>query len=240
MKRILTTIGVVTVIGLVFGSFLVTPRATPPPQVRGRAYGLFIHVPSRGVANTYFADTGWLPGRGGNIRRNVPNANIPGVVVSSSLTATTEGDDCEGESGASVGTTVLLPGDPAEVSFTLATSADDDSCCANEGDDPELAIIQDLTIGGIPVTVTGQFNQQVVIPGVGTLMINEVVTEADDDCDDDDFTVNALHLVINGPPGPPEQHIIVASSFFESDDQCCPLPVEESTWGKIKSRFDRK
>jgi hypothetical protein len=53
------------------------------------------------------------------------------------------------------------------------------------------SIISNLTIGGVPIEVTGEPNQTVAIPG-GQVVINEQTVSADGS------TVNALHARVSG------------------------------------------
>ena len=57
---------------------------------------------------------------------------------------------------------------------------------------PGISQIADLTFGGAAVTVTGQANQTVEIPGVATLVINEQVITSHPRSQT--IRVNALHL----------------------------------------------
>ena len=202
-------------------------------EVRGRAYGIYVNTPSLGVVQTFYCDTGWLPSDGGNLVQSTTNFAVQGVVTASSITATSDGDECEGDSDVIVNDMVILPNHPGVITFSTLAGRDDDECCDIDGDSPEAAIFTNLTFAGQPVTVTGAMDQKVTIAGVGTLTINEVVRDDDDDCDDDDFVVNALHLVLeNG------EEVIIGSTFFESDDECCAIPTENVTWGAIKGIYE--
>lgn len=78
--------------------------------------------------------------------------------------------------------------------------------------------------GGVSIDVTGEANQTVTVPGVGTLVINEQLRGAGGD-----LTVHALHLWL---PGGDE--CIVAGARI---GVLCVVPVKPSTWGGLKHRF---
>ncbi|MFQ5511178.1 MAG: choice-of-anchor P family protein [Candidatus Krumholzibacteriia bacterium] len=200
--------------------------------VRARAFAFYLNVPSQGVVDEYHGDTGWLPPLGGSQSSTLVNHNIGTVLSTDSASVSSDGDECEGESSVSIGPTALLAGAPGELTFSSLSSDDDDTCCVFV-DHPKAAVISDLVFGGSAVTVSGAFNQTVVRPGVGTLIVNELVVLSPDDCDDDDFLVNALHLTLDSG-----EEIVIGCTIFHSDDQCCPIPVEPSSWGRIKAIYE--
>ena len=210
--------------------------------VSGRAYVVYINMPSAGITDQYLVDTGWLSPVGGAVDESAASLDIPNVLNTGEVESRSHGDDCRGDSHFLIEDGVLLPGDAGEISFGRAHGDDDDECC-DERDDPHAAVIEDLTFGGIPITVTGAYDQVVIIAGVGTLTINEHGRGhhgggggGGDDCDDDeDHWVNALHLVLESGG-----EVIVGSAYFHSHDHCCAVPTSPSTWGGIKALYMTK
>jgi len=223
-----TVFSVLTLVLFVFGA----TQAFAQLSVRGRATGLHVMAPSLGVPDQMYYDSGMLPPTGGDLGGDALGVSIVGIATGDEINWNSHGDDCEGDSHVEYVNGVVLPGQPGEITFSRFHGHDDDHCCDTEGDKFEAFVIEGLTFGGVPVTVTGDPDQKVSIAGVGELTINWWDRHHDDDCDDDDFSVHALRLVLDGG-----DEIVLGSVFFESDDHCCPVPTEGSTWGSIKDLF---
>lgn len=73
--------------------------------------------------------------------------------------------------------------------------------------------IAGLTVNGQTVAVTGQANQQVPIPGVGVIVINEQTASASGQAGG--ITVNALHIVLTDPILGTKTDLIVASAHAD-------------------------
>lgn len=205
--------------------------------VSGRAYVIYVNIPNAGIDN-YYIDTGWIPETGGDVEVSATNLAVPNLVASDGLEAGSHGDHCGGHSTYTISNGVLLPGDPAEITFTSMSGRDHDRCC-DEADAPEAAVIEGLTFAGQPITVTGEFDQTVYVAGVGTLTINghghhhPGGGDDDDNCGDgDDHWVTALHLALEGGG-----EVIAGSAYFHSHDHCCTVPARQSTWGGVKALY---
>lgn len=220
--------------------------------ISGRAYAVYINIPSIGIIDQTFIDTGYLPPTGGSDAETAPSVSVADLVQTGLTNTESHGDDCEGHSSYQIDSAVLLPGEAGEISFSHAHGDDDDQCC-DSPHHPHSAYIEDLVFGGVPINVTGEFDQTVTIPGVGTLTINHrhgggFGSDSSDhghhhgdhgdegDCGDDQHvSVYALYLSLeNGG------EVTVGSAFFRSHDHCCAVPTRASTWGSIKALYDGK
>jgi hypothetical protein len=201
--------------------------------VSGRAYAVYVNLPSNGINDTYYVDTGWLPANGGSANEAAAAISVVGVLDTGPAGSRSDGDECRGDSNVDISNGVILAGHPAEITFGHIGGRDDDECC-DDDDAPIAYTIESLTFGGQPVTVTGEFDQVVSIVGVGDLTINwrRHGGGDDDDCEDDDYSVTALHLVLDSGG-----EVIVGGAYFNSDDECCVVPTETSTWSKVKALY---
>lgn len=226
---------------LLLAAGLMVIPAPADSAVRARAIGAWVNVPAYGAADRSVCDAGWLPAGGGHQTATATSYVAGTALMMDQGTAYVDSDDDCDDDGADfdvarvdLGYTVLMPGYASEVTFTALSDRDDDECCDENDDDFSPAVIENLTFAGEPVIVTGLPNQVVAIPGVGVLIINEIdrLGRDDDDCDDDDFAVNALHLF-------PESggEIIVSQVIYDDDDDCCPTRLLRSTWGRVKTLY---
>lgn len=162
------------------------PAAAEGRSYGGRAFSAYVDAPTLGTSAIYLSDTGSLWPEGGWEGAGSLRGDIPGVISSSVLNATTSGGDGTANSAASLADVVVFGGQPAELkaSFVLAE--------AQAGSAGGLGAVEiyDLTFGGIPVTVTGEPNQSVTIPGVATLIIDERSISADGNS----VSISALRL----------------------------------------------
>ncbi len=200
--------------------------------VEGRAYGAYVNLPAEGVSPITLVDTGELPPGGGALGDSATIANVGKVVRLFSPSSRTESDGCRGSSRSIMAGGSLLPGKTAEVSFGRIDSHDDDECCRHDHARYITSDIANLFFAGIPVVVTGEPNQIVDVPGVGTLVVNEVILMNNRRCQDDDYEVNALDLLLADGG-----RVVVSSARFNSDDHCCSVPTKTSTWGSFKARY---
>lgn len=82
--------------------------------------------------------------------------------------------------------------------------------------------IASLTVNGIPVTVTGDVNQSVSLPGIGVIVINEQVGSASGSSGD--LTVRALHIVLTNPVTGAKTDFTVA--YAHADIVCASSPPQ--------------
>ena len=102
---------------------------------------------------------------------------------------------------------------------SLVSAQADASCAGVHG----ASTLSAIAFAGIAVSVTGQANQRVSVPGVGTLILNEQIVGTLS------ITVNALHLILATG-----QELILCSCHSAFD---CPVGVQSSTWGQIKELY---
>lgn len=179
-----------SVIALVFvtAGLMAWPRAGAAQTVVGNAnavrattFGLF------GGTTTTLAGTGALGGPGDALDATQVSASIPSLLSGEVLNAVTVGwpDQVTSEASlASLGLTVDGTGISADFVMARALATLDGSGGSN-------SVINNLSIGGVPVTVTGEVNQTVSIPG-GQVVINEQIVSSSG------TTVNALHATVPG------------------------------------------
>ena len=202
-----------------------------------RALGAWVNVPAYGVTNLNVCDSGWLPATGAaDQSASETSYYAPGTLYMDHGTARGHShDNCDNDDDAVVdlGNTVLMPGYESEVSFGSLKHRDHDECCNPGPDDYTATEFTDLMFAGMPVTVTGLPDQEVVIAGVGTLVLNERRRHHDrHDCDDDAFIHNSLHLYLAAGG-----EIIAGSTIFHRDDNCCGTPSARPSWGTLKIRY---
>ncbi len=161
----------------------------------GQAYGAYVNLPGSplgpGVGPVYIADTGALPTSGGWSGATLDGSTLSGVLSAETLVAATSGGVTAtggnvANSSTSLANVALLPGQAAAVTASFVQAQTDLTDIGAGGGSQ----INDLTFGGVPVTVTGLANQTVVLPGVATLIINEQTATAQG------LVVNALHLIL--------------------------------------------
>lgn len=174
---------------LIFGLAWVSP--VQAHTFGGRAFSAFVNVPPLGAGPVYISDTGELSPDGGWNGAGLLSTAVPNVLSADVLNAATSGANYEtagnkADSSTSLADIVVLPGNLAQVaaSFVYAQAA------VTAGVPQGSTQINDLTFGGVPVTVTGLPNQTVEIPGVAQLIINEQTVTSQG------ITVNALHLIL--------------------------------------------
>lgn len=201
------------------GSFgvlvLVALIATSPAQAQttfsGRAFAASVSTPLTG--QMVISDTGQLAPSGGARddalldTRDLGLAPLNGVLIAEVLAASTSGAGGKAESSASLANVVILPGNTAQVTASFVRARTQATCSGVSGSSE----IADLTFAGQTITVTGQPNQTLTIPGGATLIINEQTSSSDGTYQQ--IHVNALHLIV---PGVAE--VIVSST--ESDINC--------------------
>ncbi len=198
--------GIVTAVSvLVFAFVLVAPLAVSSDAATctvdaygGRAYGLWLHTP---VSETTYADTGDLPPDGGSSDSTVDWTGTPAAEATAFFSLTTASDGVA-QSFVSASGVTLIPGEVPLVTASSVSAKSEATCDGVSGS----STVADLRVLGTPVTVTGEVNQMVFVPGVFTLVINEqhVSTETSNS-----VTVNALHLWAQGV------EIVVASAHSE-------------------------
>ena len=152
----------------------------------GRAFGVFVHT---AFLNLKFADTGDLPAEGGEIDATVLTVNTD-VARADVLLSITMGFDHRAQSDAAVADVTLLPGSPNQITAVFV-SAKSVATCNGVSGSSELV---NLMVGTTAIVVGTAPNQEVNVPGVLRLVINEQIDTSNGRTSS--ITVNALHLTL--------------------------------------------
>src|SRR5713226_4330022 len=152
----------------------------------GRAIGVSVKST---ILNVDLADTTPLPSQGGELDATVLHVQNQ-LAQADVLLSVTMGFDSTAQSTAATSDLTLLPGTANQVTAEFVRS-DSQTTCTGATGSSEIA---NLKIGGQQVSVTGQPNQTIVIPGVLTLIINEQITSSS--AGTNAITVNALDLKV--------------------------------------------
>ncbi len=227
------------VVLIAMASLLGPARGTAHAQspINGRSYALYVGTgvalaSATSAGPLVLGDTGYLQPGGTPIVLQWVNYDASPYLTADTLRVTASDDgDCHGSSSIHAVNVRALIGDPAEISLSSLDGDEEDDCCVTQNY-PDAYDIQGLTIGGTPITVTGALNQTVILPGIGRVVLNEVIVRSPDDCDDDDFDVIALHLYLDSGG-----EVILGDKYSHSDDDCCPVPARQATWGSVKSLY---
>ncbi len=182
---------------------------TPSFTFSGRAFAVFVDVPTLGVGPVVISDTGALPPGGGFQSNALLSVDLPPALEADVLVASTSGANGVASSSASLAEGVVLPGHPAQVTASFVRAESEVTCNDIRGQTE----IVGLTFGGSNIEVTGAPNQRVDIPGVATLVINEQTVSSGGGTSE--ITVNALHLTLFTG-----DEVILASA--RSDISGCP------------------
>ena len=183
----------------------------------GRAFGVYVNT---AFLDATFADTGNLPPAGGVIDAT-PVTVSTDLAQAEVLLSITMGFDEKSQSEAAVAAVTLLPESPNEITadFVRAQSV---ATCDGASGSSELV---ELRMGGQTLAVSSAPNQEINVPGVLRLMINEQIDSSHGRTAA--ITVNALHLtLVTG------DEVIVSSAY--SDITCgqgTPRPKDFVTGG---------
>ena len=144
-------------------------------------------TPLGGISSVSLADTGTLSDATDARHASQSTGAIPSVFSGETLHATAIGWPDQVASEASVaGVSLSIAGVAIEADFVMSRAK------ATAGAAPAGASsIEGLSLGGIPIDVTGAPNQTIAIVG-GRLIINEHQASPSG------LTVNALHLIVDG------------------------------------------
>jgi len=178
----------VTALVVVTAGLLAWPRAGAAQTVAGNAraagvttFGLL------GGTTTVLVDTGALASTVDAQDASSVTANVPSVLSGEVLNAVTIGWPDQVVSQASLGSLGLTVGGTGiSADFVMATAT---AVLGAAGSGSSL--IDNLSIGGVSIDVTGEANQTILIPG-GQVVINEQTVSAAG------TTVNALHATVSG------------------------------------------
>ena len=174
-------------VAAILAAVLVEPIAAEAQTVTGTARAVQATVLGLGGTTTVLADTGPLAGTSDARQASAPAGNVPSLLTGDALHATTIGWPDQVASEASVaalalsvaGTTI---GADLVMARALAVLGAAGSGASN---------LDNLSINGVPVPVSGGANQTIYIPG-GLVVINEQQTSPTS------TVVNALHVTVYG------------------------------------------
>lgn len=140
-----------------------------------------------GATSTSLAHTGALGGPGDARDASLVTGSVPSVLDGEVLNAVTIGWADQVVSQASLGNLSLtVAGTGISADFVMATATAVRGAAGSRS-----SLVENLSIGGIPIEVTGEPNQTISIPG-GQVVVNEqTVSPAG-------TTVNALHARVLG------------------------------------------
>jgi hypothetical protein len=172
---------------VVTAGLLAWPRAGAAQTVVGNANAARVTTFGLFGSTTVLADTGLLGGTNDALGASQVTASVPSVLSAEVPSATTIGwpDQVASQASlASLSLTVGAIGISADFVMATATAV---LGAAGSG----TSLIDNLSIGGVPIAVTGAPNQTVPIPG-GQVVINEQAVSAAGN------TVNALHASVTG------------------------------------------
>jgi hypothetical protein len=140
-----------------------------------------------GTTTTALADTGTLSGATDARNASQLTGNIPSLLIGEALHATTIGWPDQVASEASLaGLALSVAGTGIGADFVKA-----EALAILNGGSFGTAYIDNLTINGVRVPVSGTPNQTISVPG-GQVVINEQQSSASG------IVVNALHVIVNG------------------------------------------
>jgi hypothetical protein len=160
------------------------PTASAAPALAGQAAAVRASTPT---GTTTLADTGTLGGADDARNASALSGSIPSLLAGEVLAATTIGWSDQVSSDASLanlGMSVAGIGISADFVMAAATAV---AGATGSG----ASLVENLAINGAPVSVSGDPNQVVDIPG-GRVVINEQNASAGG------MAVNALHVIVDG------------------------------------------
>ncbi|HEX9237056.1 MAG TPA: choice-of-anchor P family protein [Actinomycetota bacterium] len=140
-----------------------------------------------GGTTTVLADTGWLSGPSDVLDASLITGDVPSLLSGEVLDAVTIGWPDQVVSQANLASLGLsVAGIPISADFVMATTTAPLGAAATGS-----SLIENLSINGVPIDVTGEPNQTISIPG-GQVVLNEQTASPSG------TTVNALHAVVSG------------------------------------------
>jgi hypothetical protein len=186
-SKVAVAILTVSIMALFAASSVFPAFADNATTFSGRAFAVSVTTPPTGTVT--LADTGQLPPQGGEIDATVLSVQTQ-QAQAEVLLSVTMGFDQHAESRAAVADVTLLPGSPNQIKADFLQAHSLATCTGVSGDSE----IVNLQLAGQKITVSGQPNQAVSVPGVLTLVINEQTTSSSGGTNS--ITVNALDLTL--------------------------------------------
>jgi len=227
------------VAAVLLSAFFVLSITADAQVYGGRSVGVAATVNNGTPTNYVFADTGQLPGSGGNITISAPSSFISGVMSTGVLTASTSGALRSSQS-VTVANDVDISVGGIRIRANRVTANAGCICCPGVGDGTcsgnsafNGLMITDQAGTVSNVSVSGQPNQIVNLPnGVGTMTLNQQTTAVGS------ITVNGMR--VDASANGVLYTLIVASA--SSSIQCLtlsPTPADVTVSGRVLDRSGR-
>ncbi len=171
------------------GGLLPTPSTSTTPTVTGQATGVQVVVLGfLGTATTTALASTGISGTNSQSDVGQVTGSIPSLLDAEALNAATYSYPDQVDSQASLASLGLTVAGVSISADSVVAQASQVLGAAGSGS----SYIDNLTINGVPVNVTGTPNQTIPIPG-GQLVINEQTISSTGSA-----VVNAIHVVVNG------------------------------------------
>ena len=171
------------------GGLLPTPSTSTTPTVTGQATGVQVVVLGfLGTATTTALASTGISGTNSQSDVGQVTGSIPSLLDAEALNAATYSYPDQVDSQASLASLSLTVAGVSISADSVVAQASQVLGAAGSGS----SYIDNLAINGVPVTVTGDPNQTIPIPG-GQLVINEQTISSTGSA-----VVNAIHVVVNG------------------------------------------
>ena len=139
----------------------------------GRAYAAFVNAPTLGIGPTFVSDTGMLATSGGFASNGLLSFGVQAAVSANVAVSVTSGENAVAKSSCAINDLIIFPGSPVEVTASFVRGETEASCTGGLKGTAEFSW---LMFGGLMVPVTGLPDQKIMVPGIGTLVINERIT----------------------------------------------------------------
>lgn len=182
----------------------------------GRAFAVYVNLPTLGLGPQYLSDTGELPSQGGSLSAQLVDAQVPGILSATLLVARTSGANGVARSSASLVEARLLPGNAAQVTARFVGSESEATCDGVRGSTE----VTQVTFGGLALSVDPFAPNQVFTlpdptggPPLATLIINEQRNTLG--ARSRAIAVNAVHLTLRSG-----DEVVLAGTH--SDINGCP------------------
>jgi hypothetical protein len=157
----------------------------------GRAYAAFVNAPTLGIGPTFVSDTGMLATSGGFASNGLLSFGVQAALSANVAVSVTSGENAVAKSSCAINDLIIFPGSPVEVTASFVRGETEASCSGGLKGTAEFSW---LMFGGLMVPVTGLPDQKIMVPGIGTLVINERITTSVGGIPS--INANALHLIL--------------------------------------------
>lgn len=176
-----------------------------------------------------FVFAGPLPPEGGFDEDELFDVSIEGLLTADVISAVTEGAGKRARSSAEILGLDLSVLDLVDATSSTLRSTAIARCGEDGAEVSGNSVVEDLSVNGTDIVVTGAPNQEVEL-GPVTVIINEQNSFVEPDGSFGEITVNALHIIVDDPTDGTLADIILAQSH--ADVTCLP---DSSTDGAIEA-----